>query len=669
KDFATFIDKLQTGSAEFSLAYELAVPNSVDTSQQIVTPTWIIKLYNIRKVQPTTGLPPTAISNSSYLDNLFGPIDIPPFLRISNVFQWVSGFKKKYVNAIDELGLGFMAKIGMAISPEGVLFTAVVTEYHTLRTNNEIDDLDRFVMSTGSSNNSASLSDYNSPNMKPKNLVWAKDELNIQTDVIQLNALLSSTQQKFLHQKFTTVGLALTEYVNLLSTAAALDHNLHDIYLNISYFGSQQQDDSDKFYRTFSIGVGGLDSSGIYTTIQPIGGTLLAYSGDNLMVNTKNAFVNIDFDENATDPNAYYNVATLISSVEAAEFYYMEVNIPNDSVLNIITRIRVHSYGPPRFSLNGYGFNLVIAGNDGFASIVDLDDLKNFNGTAYLHLTAGADEGIRRDNPGPYLTTPDNEVIDFGHALFGLDALNYNNVTALFYANPTGFGIGISTDLAGLIADIITPVAEVYYHRVKGKPCTDAIHYPDNADLQRYYEISATLPDLLGDIEAFGLRRAFLAVSNSANAHIVPFTFSDVLRAYYNIAPRAEIAQIGYDTNVGDFTYQHRLKIFCLENGFISLNFNTRYDWHPDGPTSNPNNFDIRSHKFAVFWWNKINGFVRTVYNSVSTSTTTDLFPINLDVINNNPNYLNDFSYCKNTFFNDLKSRLLIEQGSNFLNP
>ncbi len=657
-----FLTVVSSPTGEYTTPFYLALPNVINTSSTYETQAWILKFYDIRKEEPASPLPPTAIPNSSYLDNLFGPINLPKYINSTKLLQWNSGTRKKYINGYDQIGFSFMAEVGIAYSTDWVIFYANVIDAHTINPASfDIEPVSTLEVNSGTSS-SGEVSSFNSDKFKLDSLQYTQTTLDSLPPYKLLPIKLFPNQATTLskHQKFLSLSITTTEYNNLLTAASALDSSVHDLYLNVQIFTViPSQDSSGNWYKTYDINVAGLDSSGLYSVQTPTGGAIYGYTLDDVTINTQNAFLTAVVPP-TTSSYAVSNVSQLISYVRKVENYFSDPALSDpDSPHNIVTRIRVHSYGiaNPMWGAMGPAFNLATSdlSNNAFAichsltynpSITGGIELSGFlnnsdNWPAYLGLVSQADENTKADNPGIYVDVNGLHV-DFGHAIYGLDMYLCNTVTAPFYIF---FNILLSQDLAGFIADIATPIAENYYDRVQNKRARPGtLYYPSSPDLNRNYEINANFPDIFGDADAFGLYAAWAKVKSS-NAN---FKFSDVLEHYYGPVVTTE-------------HYTNRWSISCLYNNFISFDAPTgKYNWHPDDPS---NDIDNRIINFATFWYNSLLSKFAVILNG-GADISLLIEPLNLTTTD-----YSNITYVKTTYFNEVKARLIAEQGTSFLNP
>jgi hypothetical protein len=122
------------------------------------------------------------------------------------------------------------------------------------------------------------------------------------------------------------------------------------------------------------------------------------------------------------------------------------------------------------------------------------------------------------DNPGPYIVDPDGNRVDIGHALLTLDALLHSQTGPPY----TNFGVP-AIDPASWVADLA--IAVVWTERNGSTAPKQLPPLPSREpDFAGYYEMSAPAPDLLGDLDGFGLLDQWQASGGP---------LSDALTAYY----------------------------------------------------------------------------------------------------------------------------------------
>lgn len=101
-------------------AIGLRFPNKDLGAGNRIGVSWLLKLhYTMRQDAANSPFPPEVVPTASYLDNLFGPIDIDPLWAANSpVIAWLAAQDKKYVDGQGIAGLGFehIADRGVAFS-------------------------------------------------------------------------------------------------------------------------------------------------------------------------------------------------------------------------------------------------------------------------------------------------------------------------------------------------------------------------------------------------------------------------------------------------------------------------------------------------------------------------------------------------------------------------
>jgi hypothetical protein len=133
---------------------------------------------------------------------------------------------------------------------------------------------------------------------------------------------------------------------------------------------------------------------------------------------------------------------------------------------------------------------------------------------AIRRLRQHADESASGDNPSPYVLVGD-DLIDIGHVLLGMDALMHPEPEEPF----SRYGLTAVTGGAGWEADVGIAMVLLQEHLDNKKKSPDVVGDP-SPTLEGYYQYSAPVTDLLGDVDPFGISAPLC-------------TLSSVLRAYY----------------------------------------------------------------------------------------------------------------------------------------
>ncbi len=250
-----------------------------------------------------------------------------------------------------------------------------------------------------------------------------------------------------------------------------------------------------------------------------------------------------------TDPNALIPINDFITYVEAVERGYS-----SDSPEQILTRIRTQYY-------NGLAFEVLIPDapysertgtrqifnprtGESYETPITRDrriEQSVIGSSAHSHLTAHADENARGDNPSPYIVLPGGQRLDVGHLLLGLDALLHPRTRGAFAAYSVP-----NIDPSSWVADLGIASVWMTTHQETGSPHGDVVNPPSSADLATYYDKSAPIEDLLGDVDSFGLHAQWQATPGQS--------LSQVMRGYY--------------LGSGATSIQRRFQLFASANGF-----------------------------------------------------------------------------------------------------
>jgi hypothetical protein len=253
------------------------------------------------------------------------------------------------------------------------------------------------------------------------------------------------------------------------------------------------------------------------------------------------------------DPWAVIGVGKFIDYVEEVEAGYSQ-----DTPEEVLTRIRNLYYSSSEFP---YAFALLLP-NAPDTEVVYGEPIERIvrrefiSEEAFNRLNAQANENTAYgkeygDNPSPYILRKGegiDERIDVGHAFLTLDALLHPGSGRPFtvYEIPT-------IDPASWVADVALAVAWVDREQ-QGNPDPDAppnlklSNPPTALELDLYYDASAPVPDLLGDVDGFGLFHEWQ--SNPGHS------LSELLQSYYE------------GTSPG---VNNRWLTFCRLNRFVTV--------------------------------------------------------------------------------------------------
>ncbi len=255
------------------------------------------------------------------------------------------------------------------------------------------------------------------------------------------------------------------------------------------------------------------------------------------------------------DPLAIIPIEYFVQMVNGVERAY-----PGESPRDIVTRIRLLYYGGNRDSYeNQKAFHNLIpdakdtayvdVGND---SEVTRDKVGSH---IYNYLTARGNENAIGDNPSPYIKLRNGELIDIGHLFLGIDALNHPRTGDPFAAYDVP-----NIDPATWAADLGIAVVWHVAHLENEKPHPKApkkAHEMTTPSIAGYYELSAPEVDLLGDVDAFGVKYTMEVLASQS--------LSEMLRHYYL---RSGVASI-----------ERRWQTFARMNGFHYTGTGSNIQW------------------------------------------------------------------------------------------
>jgi hypothetical protein len=494
---------------------------------------------------------------------------------------------------------------------------------------------------------------------------------------------------------FFSLNLTRLEFLYLQHILAAENNtfsvNNHPIYIGFDLNSKEESDGTLGFGKIY-YGKGRMIMQGLNDNGTHIVENALAYPftdpeitdpsqftlpGENMFVYTADSKTFCSFrtatqtgvDKNIKqrDPNrGVYSMSEFIEMLEEVERVY------DEPVKDTITRLRKYYYG--YFDVNTR--NSINPKNDLVGTV-----LQNFLENAIpdapavflgligvseeiaIKLKSQADENGIEDNPSPYIIEPKtNKKIDLGHLLYGLDGLIHNYESTGIYFQR--FGLKYSNDFTGYVADIFIASGEGRVYTNNHKDKLEGFYYPDSYDLDRLYDISAPIPDLLSDVDPFGLYNAYtyFQFDQSENDHLPPGgkkKLSWLFKYFYdqNYDP---LNTVLYPI---DANYKKRWLNFCkgyyskinptelIYQGFIEQ-VNGTWEWKAD----NINHASVlklreRGEKFSHFWYQKSMGNYGTtlyattgaLYSAIKTSQFSSEFVIinNLETGNDsikNPN-------------------------------
>ena len=633
----------------------------------------ISKLWYLRDKVPDENPLLTRIPNNSTIDNVLGPfLDESSYpLLPSEGATWYLGLRKKYVKVGNG---GAMVRTGVGFSSTYVMFFAIPFDFNidpkTFERRTQFIhkySSESFLMSSFSKRDDIlsameEMGRYYEGKFKLVEFIWQNEDRR----VVRLDPVTVTWENYGYLKNLRGVmgGLLMTrdEYQRALDgiesavTNSELEPDYHDLLISLDGYQREGR------YATYLLRISGLDPSGNYASISPSGGNLFLLTIDQRTFTSEEITLQPETFWNLqlwNDPPSIFPVQEsgemndLVDFVMEVERAYpnvgREYEYPFDHIRQTLTRIRGEYYGfvdndstnsafqksiiGPVYYYRVYGGRrrLLIAYRlyDQISSWTSGDG--QLNATAYRRLKAKADENQYADNPSPYVIDPGNARLDFGHAIYGLEGLIWNNQTSKSFSrwhiddNTIGSEeIYITAnDLAGYIGDLGIALAEYQWHKNKGEPPGDEPQYPEDADIDRYYEISVPDEDVKGDVDGIGYFSAYGELGSLLQR--AP-EFSEVLKAYYELDQPS-----GYNTEV---SYSHRYTLFALHEGMAVMN-GANAEWDGDLDPDEPNvssdkyrKIEIRLLNFALFWYNKINSWLAAAVAGETGRKLPDLGPI-----------------------------------------
>lgn len=679
--YADFVMQ-QTGSnleqlnGEETFLRESTLANPLDTWSEVFQfdipnisgqgiPTWVIKANVVRTEQPSAGLPGTVIARETPYDLIFGPID-----NISSGFSSSKTTEKVFPGKRFLVHKNYIVAGNSSIIRSGNDLTFAFRKIDTWKNSqllfeNKISNsLPTIKIGIPGESNYSSRVDYLKPlldeNTKDSRVRVRKDSITVSSISIPTIFIEKDSQNRVTTPDYIELSLTWNEFQSqVLQAISTLSTSYHDPILQIDLF-TKKQDDNGLYYKDGVLSIASLDTNGLYQKNQLVFGNFYIYTREEKTF-TSEAFAGAQDLPTSYDPKSIFNFSELIQYVTSAEALYMDK--VTDTTIEFTTRLRAQYYGQLQFIalipyFPHYVFNTV---SDDENRVLDEQFMHSTTEgeEAFKHLTAEADENLKKDNTGPYLIdTNSSRELDFGHTLFGLQALQMpfdyasNTNNTLYQINPVliaGSKIFKNynldpIDFAGWIADIGIAVGMNEKHKSNdNQPPLDGegasvIHLPESPDIDRYYEISAPEADLEGDIDSYGLLRAWNIVE-STNPD---FRLSDVLTYYYQ----------NPSSVINFYHYRNRYLIFCEDAGISHEISTNNWSWpDPSGSTTksiaNYANLLNKVEWMASFWFDQYD-FYSTVKNGL---------------ISNTQNYgYADCEYVLNKFLQWLKPRVEAEQ-------
>lgn len=598
----------------WSNKFKLYSPNITSLSTK-TQPSWFIKLHNIRKVKPSlVGLPASAISRDTFIDNVFGPVIDSDLIELfgTGKTQWVAFSGKRYIDAYrSEIGVAGMFDILIAISVDSILFYASMSDYYIPQESEETQLIvkEYFVphlIGIGSSKDTNLIRgiEKGAGNLQ---FEFKKEERTVGLTTRKIHAVTFPDDSEK-HNYIATLLLSRAEYDFLVNSSSALNSEYHEVLIQFSPFTTFLDDNSNPFQQA-TLHLVGYDNSGTKTVIPT---NMVIQSIQDLKFNSITAVENLQLPDIEVTPFSRDELIQQVQRVEAV--YRIKINANGSPLDNTpdktVTRIRVHYYGHPGKEELGIAFNKGVP----FAPYLEPIST-NSNCTsdaippAFEFATSAFGCRVRKlyeksQQFGEELgfdlsftlikTKPllfhNNLIIDYGHAFYGLCALLHpgtgNNQGKPHPIYQNGFAINNSIDFTSFVGDLASAISEAYN-----------IHYIENGDhnvpfslLDSYYSTWASNADILGDIDIFGLKYTWDYFISQGTA----FNFSDVLAYYYSDSVPAPVNHLILHSS-------KRFSLFALYHNFIDNQGN----WVLNTNSNEYADFRSRIRKFCKFYHSK----------------------------------------------------------------
>jgi hypothetical protein len=618
----------------WSNIYNFYVPN-ISLLSGNTQPAWYVKLYDVRKTNPTSvSLPNTVVPRTNYMDNAFGPIVQLPNDFGTGITQWVANTGKRYIDNSVQSGIVGFFETGIGFSTNDVLFyTNLIDQYNPEKNQYNVGSfVQPLYTGSGSSSEPTFIESLQNGQL-----------VNIDAAIINKEPYSISSQPYFIHNidsdnplapsasNYNSFALTLSEYTNVLSSITNLDSNFHEPLLQFNSYNPLLDENGNKLQEV-DLNVAGFDSTGIFSKI-PI----------SVNIKTLNA-VRFNSDSLGTAANLPANtedlpipMTLLLIGVQSVEHAYTVPLIfggviPDATPDKVVTRIRVHYYGSPGSGLQAIAFNkavpyapyleqipyqgnsctsILIPPSAGFFINLPLScrirrlynnypfQSKNYEEIDSLNFKNMTSKSHLVKDPGA-------NIVDYGHAFYGLCALLHPGPPSNINPDPpfdgkpdpiyiSNLNILHSVDFTSYIGDLAQVLGEAIIDQVNnGGSESNPV---GNGRLDYMYSVFLGDPDLYGDIDIFGLKKAWTYVSSVQSN----FKFSDVLAHYYSSTVPVEP---GPPHTVNH--YSKRFTLFCQSNGFLNSNNKFILD------KSDPTNFDNAAYQkiiqristFAVFYYN-----------------------------------------------------------------
>ena len=227
---------------------------------------WLLKFnYTMRQDAANSPFPPTVVPTESYLDNLFGPIDIEPQWAVSSpVIAWVTVPEKKYVDGtgagmgfehIAERGVGFSNWTGSSSIVGNVLFFAVAKDVFI---NSNKDFVPHASLVSGVSNRDSFFEEPMLFDGYSAEFKVIKDGLD-EVPTLNLNPAQPRPRPP---ETMLLVGLTRNELETQLKPLAGFDKRYPRNLLLQEVTGGPFTDPNGTSYRKYKVGVRGMNDQG-----------------------------------------------------------------------------------------------------------------------------------------------------------------------------------------------------------------------------------------------------------------------------------------------------------------------------------------------------------------------------------------------------------------------
>lgn len=611
--------KLQDGN--LTEATILVVPSYNDaTLNGNYAGAWLNRIYYLRNGNFIGTPPARLVVSDSVFDNIFGYLtDLTvAHLKYSTNHSpsktiWRLGLAKRFIRKGEGNLIERMVQIGVGIAPNDVSFFAIDIArnlyYNPLNSQNAWE-INLACYSSGDSK----FEEYKKSFTQKTNTNFIKVNSDEGAILSLEQGFNPDSKNNPVQNFFYSLNLTRDEILEIQGCIATSNLVTSNHTINFAFdTNSKEKDSSGFYYGKGRLVITGQNINGQYTKITSLSndGNLFILSRDGVTYSTVDSAANsmTDLKIKQRDPNqGVFTVTEYVNLVKEVEIGFKKLNGNEFEDIEItISRLRKHYYGrydygkepqePKTLLPNPFekaipnspiNFGLFTIGNENievgaFYLVVDRN-------TIYKKLISRADENGIEDNPSPYIIDPENNKIDIGHVFLGLDGLisDYYS-TGGFY---NSFQIFRNNDLNGFVADVGIAAAEArLYDYDNTKP--SGFYYPESKDLNRLYEISAPTPDLLSDVDHWGIYNAYKYFKQHPNSLLLPLksdnsgreklTLSFLLDYYYkNTNPNT--SQYPQQYYIGGTSYvplmSHYKKRFT--------NFCVRYDCNHSIDKNNP---------------------------------------------------------------------------------